>query len=137
MRRLFSLIAATFLIALAVPICAQEQTATIEGAITDGTGAALPGVTVEAVGANGQHFTAITDSSGKYRFPAVPPGDYALNASLVGMQTATVKKVEVTLGKSARVDFTMKVARMAEQITVTAEAPIVDVTSSAATTSIR
>src|SRR5438067_596351 len=138
MRRIFSLIAAAFLIVLAVPILvAQEQTATIEGAITDGSGATLPGVTVEAIGANGQRFTAVTDSSGRYRFPAVPPGDYTLNASLAGMQTATVKKVEVTLAKSAKVDFTMKVARMTEQITVSAEAPIVDVTSSAATTSIR
>ena len=77
MRRLFSLIAAAFLIVLVVPILvAQEQTASIEGTITDQSGAALPGVTVEAVSTNGQRFSTQSDKEGHYRFPSVPPGTY-------------------------------------------------------------
>src|SRR5260370_35014527 len=53
------------------------------------------------------------------------------------MQTTTLHGVDVTLGSSPRADLTMKLARMAEQITVSAEAPIVDVTSSAAGGSIK
>lgn len=137
MRRLFSLIAAAFLIVLAVPILvAQEQTASIEGNITDQAGAVLPGVTVEAVSANGQRFTTQSDREGHYRFPSVPPGTYTVTAALSGLQTAILKKVEVNLGQSAKADLNMK-TRMAENITVTAEAPIVDVTSSASASSIR
>ena len=70
MRRLFSLIAAAFLVVLAVPILvAQEQTASIEGMITDQAGAALPGVTVEAVSANGQRFATQSDREGHYNQP--------------------------------------------------------------------
>src|SRR5260370_6256246 len=53
------------------------------------------------------------------------------------MQTTTLHGVDVTLGSSPRADLTMKLARMAEQITVSAEAPIVDVTSSASAASIK
>jgi carboxypeptidase family protein len=137
MRRLFSLIAAAFLIVLAVPILvAQEQTASIEGTITDQSGSALPGVTVEAVSANGQRFTAQSDKEGHYRFPSVPPGVYTVTATLSGLQTAVLRRVEVSLGQAPKADLTLK-PRMAESITVTAEAPIVDVTSSAAAASIR
>ncbi|MDQ6800237.1 MAG: carboxypeptidase regulatory-like domain-containing protein [Acidobacteriota bacterium] len=136
MRRLFSLIATAFLIVLAVPIFAQEQTASIEGMITDQTGAALPGVTVEAVSPNGQRFSTQSDKEGHYRFPSVPPGVYTVTGTLAGLQTAVLRKVDVNLGQSAKADLSLR-TRMAEQITVTAEAPIVDVTSSAAASSIR
>jgi len=121
---------------LAIPLVAQEQTAALEGVITDPSGAAIPGVSVEAVSAGGQRFTAVTDSKGLYRFPSVPPGVYTITAALSGMQSATLRNVEVKLGSSPRADITMKMSRMATQITVSAEAPIVDVTTSAATSSI-
>ncbi len=138
MRRLFSLMAVAFLVVLALPtLFAQEQTAKLEGLITDPSGAALPDVTLELSSARGQRYSAVTDSSGRYRFPSVPPGVYTVTATLAGMQTTTLHGVDVTLGSSPRADLTMKLARMAEQITVSAEAPIVDVTSSASAASIK
>lgn len=137
MKRFVIAIFAAMLLVAAMPLLAQEQTASIQGAALDGSGAALPGVTVEAVNTRGQRFNTVTDNSGHYRFPSVPPGMYSVTASLSGMKTATAKDVSVTLGSSPKVDLTLKLAQVSETLTVTAEAPIVDVTSSATATSIR
>ncbi|MEK6376086.1 MAG: TonB-dependent receptor [Acidobacteriota bacterium] len=136
-RSFFSLFAVLVLLLGAVPLIGQEQTTTVEGVVTDASGAALPGATVEAVGAGGQRFSTQSDNSGRYRFPGLPPGVYTFTASLGGMQPATLKNVSVNLGQSKKLDLSMKMAQVSESLTVTAAGPIVDVTSSAAATSIR
>jgi hypothetical protein len=128
--------ALVLLIVGAVPAMAQEQTAAIQGTVTDAQGAALPGVTVEATRENGQKYTTQTDNGGRYRFPSIPAGTYTVTASLAGMEPAGVKDLSVVLGGSPKVDLVMKVGAVTEKITVTAAAPLVDVTSSAAATSI-
>ena len=133
-RRIIFALVLSLVSAVAV---AQEQTTFLIGVVSDASGSVLPGVTVEAMSAKGQRFTAVTDAQGRYRFPSLPPGTYTLSATLSGMQTATVKNVDLTLGSSPKADITMRVGAVAEAITVTAEAPIVDVTSNAAQTSIR
>jgi hypothetical protein len=129
-------VAALLLVVAAIPVVAQEQTSSIEGTIVDGSGAALPGVTVEAVSAKGQKYSAQTDSAGKYRFPSIPPGQYTVTATLAGMEPAQVRNVNAALGQTPQVDITLKIGAVTEQITVTAEAPLVDATSSATATSI-
>jgi hypothetical protein len=62
---------------------------------------------------------------------------YTITATLAGMQTASKKDVELALGTIPKVDLSMKLSQITERITVTAEAPIVDLTSSATATSIR
>src|SRR4051794_40573462 len=71
MKRFTVVVAMLLLLIAAIPLAAQEQTSAIQGTITDAAGAALPGVTVEAVNQRGQRFTSVTDSSGSYRMPAV------------------------------------------------------------------
>ena len=135
-RSFFALVAALLLLVTAMPVVAQEQTSSIEGTIVDGSGAALPGVTVEAVNNRGQRYSAQTDSSGKYRFPSIPPGQYTVTATLAGMEPASVRNVNAALGQTPKVDLTLRIGAVTEQITVTAEAPLVDATSSATQTSI-
>src|SRR3954470_9327011 len=138
MKRFSGGLLVAFLLALSLPLLAQEQTASIQGVITDSTGAALPGVTVEASSADrGQKLAVQSDSSGHYRFPSVPPGIYTVTATLSGMQPATASNVQAKLGSSPKVDLTMKLATVSTTITVTAEPQLVDVTSSSAQTSIR
>ncbi len=133
----FLCLALLLMIGATATLIAQEQTATFEGVITDPSGAALPGVTMELTSAKGQKFTTTSDANGRYRFPSVPPGDYTLVATLAGMQTATLRHISVALGAAPKVDVTMKLGQVSEQITVSADAPVVDVTSSASATSIR
>src|SRR2546423_1618814 len=126
MRRTHCLLVLFVLVFSALPLIAQEQTVALEGVITDAQGGAVPGATVEAVSANGQRFSAQSDGTGRYRFPAVPPGLYTISASLSGMQTATLKNVQVSLGASKKIDLSMKMAQVSESLTVSAAGAVVD-----------
>ena len=82
MRRASALLA---LLLLFAPVAtAQETRGSIEGVVKDNTGAVLPGVTVEARNAQGGVTTAVSDNVGKYRFPSLTPGRYAVTANLAG-----------------------------------------------------
>ena len=75
---------------LLAPPPAAAQEAPIVGAVTDETGGALPGVTVEArsAGAGGPPLVAVTDGAGRFEFPALGPGAYDLTFALPGFVTA-------------------------------------------------
>ncbi len=135
-RSSLALFTVAVLLLTAIPAMAQETTAGIQGTITDSSGAALPGVTVEAANVKGQKYTAVTDSQGHYRFPAVPSGVYNITATLTGMEPAGAKNVEIRLGTSPKIDLQMRVGALTEALTVTAEAPLVDVTQSSTSVSI-
>ena len=123
-RILFSL----FVLALVVPTALAQQTGSISGRVTaDGQG--LPGVTVEASSnVLPQPRVTVTDGNGDYRFPTLPPGSYNVTYSLSGMQTVT-RKAAVQLGQNTAVDISMGVQGVTESITVTAEASLVDRTT--------
>jgi carboxypeptidase family protein len=102
-----------------------QQTATLQGTVTDSQGAPLPGVTVtvKSPALMGTR-TTTTQSGGDYAIPGLPPGDYTITFELAGMGTSTFKK-NLALGLQSVVDAKMKVAAVAEAITVTASAPTV------------
>jgi hypothetical protein len=120
---------------LALPVVAQETTGSIEGTVRDNSGGVLPGVTVEAVGPSGT-ISSVTDSNGRFRFARVPPGSYRVRASLSGFRDATSPAVTASLGSTQTVNLVLSLSAVAETITVTAETPIVDVTSSAVSDSV-
>ena len=138
MRSLRTCAALFAVLLLALPAVAQEQTGSIQGVVKDSSGAVLPGVTVEArspsaVGVS----TAVTDSNGNYRFPALPPGNYEVSASLQSFVPAKVTDALVTLGKQLTIDLTLKLAGVSESVTVTGESPLIDVKQNAAFASIQ
>ncbi len=124
------------LVSLYIAFClqvaaAQVTTATISGIIKDETGAILPGVTITLKNLEtGIARTVITDEQGRYHAPNLALGNYEVQAALAGFQTAVRRGVELTVGRHAIVDFTLKVGEMTEEIVVTGEAPLVDTTSS-------
>src|SRR5438874_2444751 len=117
------------LVVVLVPATAFAQrstTGTVTGKIVDSSGAVLPGVTVslkspEALG----QFTGVTDAEGLYRVTNLPPATYDVRAELSGFQSV-VRRAPVRLNAVTEVDFTMSVGSMSEEVTVTAESPIVD-----------
>src|ERR1041384_981825 len=116
------------ILAFAVPAYAQE--ATMSGTVTDSTGGVLPGVTVTAVHeASGNTFQAVTDSRGVYRIP-VRIGVYQLTAQLQGFATVTRGGLEMLVGQQAVINLQMAPSTVQESLTVTAEAPLVDTTTS-------
>jgi hypothetical protein len=132
-RTLIALMVATL---LATPVMAQEQRGVLEGVVRDTSGAVLPGVTVEAKAQNGAVITATTDELGVYRFPSLAPGDYTITTNLQGFAPQT-NEVRVALGQVKKVDFSLALAGVTENVQVTAESPLVDVRGSARQTNIR
>ncbi|HXI14353.1 MAG TPA: TonB-dependent receptor [Thermoanaerobaculia bacterium] len=124
------------LIAVAMPVAAQEQTGGIEGVVSDSSGGVVPGVTVEVSSSGIGTVVAVSDSRGTYRFPRLPSGVYNVKAELSGYTPAEARNVEVTLGKMATQNLQLSLGSLTESITVTSDAPLVDVTSSATSVSI-
>src|SRR6187401_520841 len=122
---------------LAMPVAAQEQSGSIIGVVKDGSGAVLPGATVEARSPSsiGVRSTT-TDAQGAYRFPALPPGTYEISASLQGFTPAKIGEARVDLGKQLSIDLTLKLAGVSESVTVSAESPLIDAKASATTASL-
>jgi hypothetical protein len=136
--RVKSFVLLALALALALPAAAQEQRASIEGVIRDAQGGVLPGVTVEARNtASGSAVDTVTSDSGQFRFPSLAPGLYEVTASLSGFQALKYERVELLLGQIKRLEGTLQVAGVTEQVQVTAESPLVDVKQSARATSIR
>jgi hypothetical protein len=111
-------------------------TSRISGTVRDSNGNPIPGVTVEGRNEEtGLVATDVTGSDGMYRLLNLPTGRYTLTASLSGMGTVTRPGLRLVLGSTPSVDFSLS-ATAAETITVTAAAPIVEVTNTASATTI-
>jgi hypothetical protein len=112
-----------------VPALSAAQDATLQGTVTDDTGAVLPGVTITALHeASGNTLIVVTDSRGEFRLP-VRTGTYRITAELQGF-AQTVRSIELLLGQQAVVNIRMAPATVQESVTVTGEAPLLDVTQS-------
>ena len=131
--RLSALLVAFALVATAAH--AQTSVGTVEGTVTDEQGAVLPGATATLTGPRGAQ-TATTDEKGMYRFVSVQPGDYTLKLDLGTTFTPQTRQLNVGLGRTATIDFTMKMASLTETVEVVGASPTVDVKSSATDTSV-
>ena len=99
----------------------------INGAVTDGTKAVLPGVTVTLSGtAVMGTATFTTNATGSYRFAGLAPGDYKLVFVLPGFGAVTREGIHVSLGFTATVNVTMNPATVEETVTVSGASPVVD-----------
>ncbi len=108
----------------------SAQEATIIGTVSDDTKGALPGATITATSLdNGRTFTDVSNERGDYRLRGLAPGRYKVQAELSGFAVVIVPEVEVLVGQNRTVPFAMQVASLSETLTVTGEAPLVDVSS--------
>src|SRR5580765_3726704 len=115
---------------VAVPAAAYAQ-ASIVGTVRDPSAAVLPGVTVEASSPALIEKTrsVVTSGTGQYAIEDLRPGTYTLTFTLNGFATLKREGIELTGSFIATVNADMKVGGVAETITVSGEAPAVDVTS--------
>jgi len=106
---------------------------TISGLVTDPSGAVLPGVTVEATNAATRQIrTVTTDEGGRYVVANLQPGSYTVSYRLDGFSPVTRSAITLTSDFTAAIDMQLKLGAQTDTITVTAEAPLVDIRSSAA-----
>ena len=114
------------------PLSAQGTgTGTIDGRVLDESRAAVPGAAVTAKNsATGLTRASHVSANGTYRISGLPAGRYDVSADLTGFATQLYRDVEILVGTSTTVDFTMKVGTVAETITVTGEVPLIQTTAS-------
>jgi len=112
------------------------QTSTLTGTVKDSSGAVLPGVTVNVSSPTqvGGVQTATTDAQGIYRFPALHPGVYEMEAVLPGFRSMKRTGIVLPLGTTITIDVALAVASVSETVEVTAASPVVDIKSSASNT---
>jgi hypothetical protein len=117
----------------AVDVTLDPRSGTVTGLVRDAIGAVLPGVTVELTSPVliEKVRSIVTDNAGAFRVTSLPPGVYVLTLMLEGFVTARHENVLVTGGTITTVTSVLSLAGITETITVTAEAPVVDVQSAA------
>ncbi|CAN5882295.1 hypothetical protein BH24ACI5_BH24ACI5_02080 [soil metagenome] len=109
---------------------AQTVTGTIQGTATDTSGGVLPGVTVVIRNTDtGATRTVVTNEAGFYTAPFVQLGRYSVTASLAGFGTVAREGIRVALNDTAVVDFKLD-PRVTDTVTVTGEAPPINLTRS-------
>ncbi len=107
-----------------------DVTAAILGNARDTSGGALPNVKITATSLDTKYSqSAVTDSAGEYRMLALPVGRYNVEAELTGFQKSVEQDVVLTVNAQRRVDFTLQVGSVQQQVEVTAHAVQVETSS--------
>jgi hypothetical protein len=110
-------------------LLAQTSGASLSGRVADESGGALPGVTVTATNtATGFTRATVTATDGTYRFPSLPAGTYTVTADLSGFASVTTRNLELNVSTERTLNVSLKQAAVKEQITVTAQSPLVETT---------
>ena len=118
-------------IALASPSAGQQTTGNIGGRVLDEQGAAIPGATVTATQTQtGFVRETVSDVEGNYRLSALPVGAYDVIAALQGFTRVEQKALVVNIGQNIELNITLRVAQVAETITVSGESPLISTTAS-------
>ena len=116
---------------LVAPAAIAQQAGGIAGQVTDETGGALPGVTVEisSPALIGGSQVLITDGEGRYNAINLPIGTYAATFTLPGFSTVLRDELEIGAGFTANISVQLTVGALEETITVSGATPVVDVQS--------
>jgi hypothetical protein len=131
-RRLVHAVAAVIAFcAMTIPAAAQT-TGTITGTVKDPQGGVVPGATVTLTSDSRgtQLAEVVSDSNGDFSFINVPPDRYTVQVSMSGFKPTKQSGISVSPGDRNSVGtFTIEVGALTDQVTVRAEAPLVQARS--------
>jgi Carboxypeptidase regulatory-like domain len=122
------LMLAFFTAGMGVPF--SEAQASLSGAITDPSGATVSSASVTTKNTDtGLSRTVSSDQSGRYRFFALPVGPYEVRVTKDGFAEGIRAGIRLVVGQDATVDVALRVGQVSEQIKVTEDAPVVNLTT--------
>ncbi|MCC6366708.1 MAG: TonB-dependent receptor [Bryobacterales bacterium] len=128
LRNLCLFLAATF---LAVNGFAQQNTGSIGGTVTDPNGASVPGAQVAAKNdATGLNIETVTNDAGLYVFPSLQAGQYTITVEKTGFKRLNRSGIEVRVALRIALDLQLEVGDVQQSVDVTAEAPMLEATTS-------
>ena len=109
----------------------QSTFGTVDGAVTDPSGAAIPGAQVVLTNVGTQEKrTQATGSEGLYQFVNVVPGQYKLDIEKAGFKHVTRENVAVQVQQDTHIDAAMTVGQVTETVEVTSETPLLQAETS-------
>ncbi len=131
LNRLRALLAAPFvLLAFCIAIPAQTYQGRILGTVTDQSGAVVKSARIVITNTEtGARREVETNDTGDYAAPSLPPGLYSVEASAQGFKKAERPSIRLEVAKDARIDLTLTPGDIAESVTITDEAPLVETTT--------
>src|ERR1700704_1454776 len=111
---------------------AQTTNATLGGTVSDASGALIPGVMITATNTQtGIVTTVISNETGAYQFASLQTGTYKVSAELAGFQTQTYNNVALGVSQQVRLNFSLQVGGVAQNVEVTIAADTLIATTSA------
>src|SRR5262244_318431 len=120
-----SVVVVTCLLLLNLAAFAQTDRGTITGAVSDASGAVIPGVTIEAKNAQtGAVYQAGTSETGNYTLAQLPAGTYEVSAGLPGFKKFVRSGMMVSVATVLRIDITLSVGAADESVTVEEASPL-------------
>src|SRR5258705_11815417 len=120
-----SLIVAGCIAVHASPAWAQVAAGEVTGIVTDQAGAAVPGATVTVTNVETNGLRIVTSSGqGVYTAPSLAPGEYRVDVEVSGFKPIRRAGIRLSTGEKIRIDFSLAVGDVREQVIVTADAPM-------------
>ena len=138
--RLVPLLLAGLILMAATPSAAfaQAVTGTLLGTVTDTTGAVVAGAKVTVTNQNtGFTRTVKTDAIGEYTVASVPTGVYTVLAEMDGFKATALSNIELGVDQRARIDVKLEVGAMTESVTIEAQTPLLQTSSSELGTTVK
>jgi len=115
-----------------------QGTSVFNGRVLDNSQGVLPGVTITVTSTStGVVRTSVTNAEGAYFIPGLDPGIYNIKTELPGFQASARDRVTLAVNSTITIDFTMALATVTEAVTVTGDAPLIEVTQSKVASSIQ
>src|SRR5712692_5415263 len=123
--------------AVVVCIVLALAVGSVQGTVSDPSGAVVPGARLTATNTTtGVNFATESNAEGLYRFAVLPVGTYDLTVAKQGFATQTRKAVDVTVGAKIALDWKLAVSGTQQTVNVTEETPLVETTRTALSTTV-
>ncbi len=110
---------------------AQQGVSEVRGRVVDAQNAVLPGVTVLVTHQESGIYREVTSNTdGTFFVTGIVPGTYEVSAQLQGFKKSVRRDIVLSIGRTTTVDIQLEIGGLEETVTVTAQSPLIDVTSS-------